>query len=403
MPSFTYNAIDASGATVVGTQKADTLGTARTLLLERNLYPVTIEHKRSLLQMEITKEKVPKRELMNFTRQLAVFVTAGIPITDALDVIGEETTDDVLRRTIAAMVEDLRNGSTLSTSASRHSEAFPDYYVAMLGSAELTGKLDETLTSLADYLERDIETRSTLVSALTYPVIVMALALVTVVVLAGYVLPQFKPLFEELDSDLPITTRMLLAVSTFFTDLWFIPLGAFMAFAVVLVWMLKTRSGKPFKDKVILKLPLLGTIVQTALLERFCRILSTVVSAGVPLLEGIQTAAEATDNTVYRNELDLAKNKMLEGAGFAQSLTETGLFPGSARQMFKVGEETGTLDRQLAVASNYFDRELKDRVKKFAALFEPLLIIFVGVVVGFVAVALVSAMYGVIGGMKDQM
>jgi type IV pilus assembly protein PilC len=192
-------------------------------------------------------------------------------------------------------------------------------------------------------------------------------------------------------------------VSTFFTDLWFIPLGAFMAFAVVLVWMLKTRSGKPFKDKVILKLPLLGTIVQTALLERFCRILSTVVSAGVPLLEGIQTAAEATDNTVYRNELDLAKNKMLEGAGFAQSLTETGLFPGSARQMFKVGEETGTLDRQLAVASNYFDRELKDRVKKFAALFEPLLIIFVGVVVGFVAVALVSAMYGVIGGMKDQM
>ncbi|MBI5090712.1 MAG: type II secretion system F family protein [Actinobacteria bacterium] len=402
MPKFAYAAIDASGATIEGFQKAETIGDARSALIQKHLYPVKIEEKRGALQFELTQSKVKKKELMHFTRQLAVFVKAGIPITEALDIIGDETSDVALRRTISGMVEDLRNGGNLSDAAEKHPEAFPKYYVGILQSAELTGKLDETLDNLAGYLEREVETKAKVVSALSYPMVVMVLAIMTVAVLAGYVLPQFKPLFEELDADLPLPTRMLLAFATLFTDYVYVPIAGFALFFGTIYWLFKTESGKGPKDKLVLKIPVVSGIIEYSILERFCRILGAMIGAGVPLPDGFKTTVEATDNTVYRETLASAQEIMLEGGGFARPLADTGLFPGAAKQMFKVGEETGTLDEQLEVASLYFDRELESRIKKFTTMFEPIMIVFVGVIVGFVAMALVSAMYGVLGQTKDQ-
>jgi type IV pilus assembly protein PilC len=403
MPKFAYAAIDASGDTIEGLQKADTVGDARAALIDKHLYPVKIEERKGALQFELTQSKVKKKELMHFTRQLAVFVKAGIPITEALDIIGDETTDVALRRTISSMSEDLRNGGTLSDAAEKHPECFPKYYMGILQSAELTGKLDETLDNLAGYIEREVETKAKVVSALSYPMVVMVLAVFTVAVLAGYVLPQFKPLFEELDAELPLPTRMLLAVATLFTEMIYVPVLAFAGFFGLLFWLFKTDSGKPVKDRLVLKIPVIKGIVEYAILERFCRILGAMVKAGVPLPDGLKTTIEATDNEVYRVQLNVAQEVMLEGGGFARPLADTGLFPGAAKQMFKVGEETGTLDEQLEVASVYFDRELESRIKKFTTMFEPIMIIFVGVVVGFVAMALVSAMYGVLGQTKEGM
>ena len=401
MPRFAYAAIDATGVSVEGVTKADTLGDARAGLLDQNLYPVKIQEKRGALDFELTQKKVKKKELMHFTRQLAVFVKAGIPITEAMQIIGDETQDVALQRTITMMVDDLRNGGTLSDAAGKHPEAFPNYYIGIVQSAELTGKLDETLESLAGYLEREVETRSKVVSALSYPGVVMVMAMFTVVVLAGYVLPQFKPLFEELDAKLPLTTRSLLFVATLFSTLWYIPFSVFCAVAGCMYWLFKTDGGRPVKDRLILKIPVIKGIVEYAILERFCRILAAMVKAGVPLPDGMKTTTDATSNIVFRERLEIAQVEMLEGAGFSKPLAATELFPGAAKQMFKVGEETGTLDQQLEVASIYFDRELESRIKRFTTMFEPLMIIFVGVIVGFVAVALVQAMYGVLQGAKD--
>jgi type IV pilus assembly protein PilC len=400
MPRFAYAAIDATGASVEGVTKADTIGEARAGLLDQNLYPVKIQEKRGALDFELTKEKVKKKELMHFTRQLAVFVKAGIPITEAMQIIGDETEDVALQRTITAMVDDLRNGGTLSEVASKHPEAFPNYYIGIMQSAELTGNLDDTLESLAGYLERELETRSKVVSALSYPGVVMAMAMVTVVILAGYVLPQFKPLFAELNADLPLTTRSLLFVATLFSTLWYIPFSCFCGFASVMYWLFKTDNGRLVKDRLVLRIPVIKGIVEYAILERFCRILAAMVKAGVALPEGMKTTTESTTNSVFRERLEIAQHEMVEGAGFAKPLAATELFPGAAKQMFKVGEETGTLDKQLEVASLYFDRELESRIKKFTTMFEPLMIIFVGLIVGFVAVALVQAMYGVLDGAK---
>jgi type IV pilus assembly protein PilC len=340
---------------------------------------------------------VKKKELMNFTRQLAVFVKAGIPITDALQIIGDETTDLPLQRTITSMVENLRNGGTLSDAARKHPEAFPSYYLGILESAELTGRLDETLENLAGYLERELDTRSKVVTALSYPGVVMVMAIVTVAILAGYVLPQFIPLFKELGAKLPITTRMLLGVATLFSKLWYIPFTGFSIVIGTLLFLFKHKKGKPIKDRLILKIPIVKGIVEYSILERFCRILAAMVKAGVPLPEAMKTTTDSTSNIVYSTRLAEAQVVMLEGGGFSKPLADTELFPGAAKQMFKVGEETGTLDQQLEVASLYFDRELDSRIKKFTTMFEPLMIVFVGIVVGFVAVALVQALYGVLG------
>ena len=402
MPKFAYAAIDPQGAPVEGVTKADTIGAARAVLVEQNLFPTKIEETRGMLDLELTKQKVKKKELMHFTRQLAVFVKAGIPITDALVTIGDETEDVALRRALSNLIDELRNGGLLSAATAAHPEVFPDYYVGILQSAELTGQLDGALESLAEYLERELDTRSKVVGALSYPLVVMVMAMGTVLLLAGYVLPQFKPLFEELGADLPLPTRAMLFVSRFFTDLWFITAAFFLTFIAVFMFMKKHPTGKIWSQRLVLKIPIVGGIVDYAMLERFCRILGAMVRAGVPLPEGLKTTTEATSNIVYRERLDVARDQMLEGRGFSGPLIETDLFPGAAKQMFKVGEETGTLDDQLEVAAIYFDRELESRIKKFTTMFEPIMIVGVGLIVGFVAIALVSAMYGVLGGIKEE-
>jgi type IV pilus assembly protein PilC len=224
----------------------------------------------------------------------------------------------------------------------------------------------------------------------------------TVLLLAGYVLPQFKPLFEELNAELPIPTRMMLFFSRFFTDLWFVTAAFFAVVFAAMTFLFKHPVGIIWKQRLVLKIPVIGGIVDYSILERFCRILGAMVKAGVPLPEGLKTTTEATSNIVYSERLEIAREQMLEGRGFSGPLIETGLFPGAAKQMFKVGEETGTLDDQLEIAAIYFDRELESRIKRFTTLFEPIMIVFVGVIVGFVAVALVSAMYGVLGGLKEE-
>ncbi len=399
MPKFKYAAIDATGATVEGVAKGDTIGKIRSLLKEKDLLPIRIEEHAGRLQVDLTKAKLKRKELMHFSRQLAVFVRSGIPILDALDTIAEEAQDRVMRKVIISMTDDLRQGSTFSSAAAAHPEAFPAWYLGVLESAELTGNLDDTLDKLASYIDRDLQAKSRITAALMYPSVVVALAMGTVAILAGFVLPKFKALFAELNADLPLATRALLMFASLFTDLWFIPATA-VAAAIAGVTFLASKRGKNVRDHLALRVPIVKGIVHYSILERFCRVLSAMLTAGVPLPEAMRVTTESTSNAVFASKLDASRHAMMQGGGFSEPLAETELFPGAAKQMFRVGEETGTLDAQLEIAAIYFDRELDVRVKRFVGMFEPAMILFVGGVVGFVAIALVQAMYGVLGGVK---
>jgi type IV pilus assembly protein PilC len=395
MPTFTYEAMDNHGAKLRGRHKASSLIAVRAELVAMGMHPTEVRRKKNLLQVEITKTKLPKKELMHFSRQLAVFVRAGIPILEGLSVIHEEASNKVLSEVLEDMQDALRSGATFAEAAAEHPEAFPNFYVSVLRSAEMTGSLDTVLDQLADYIDRDIEARSKIVSALVYPAIVLVMAVVTSVVLTVFVLPRFETFFDSLDAELPLATQILLSISEFLGNwgVW-IALGVAVAVGLFLLYI-RTRRGRAMYDRMLLRVPGLGGIIRHAILERFCRVLSSMVSAGVPLPDALIVTSEVTNNTVYRKGVLQARDAMLRGEGLATPLSETGLFPGAARQMFRVGEDTGTLDTQLMTAAQYYDRELDFKIKRFTSLFEPAVIVFMGVVVGFVAIAMVSAMYGI--------
>jgi type IV pilus assembly protein PilC len=392
---FKYSAIDDSGRHVAGTEEASTRGAAHLALLDRGYQSVQLSEKRSILQFEITKKKVPRKDLMHFSRQLGVFVKAGIPIMEALEVIGEETSDKLLKAAIADMIERLQAGDTFASAAAAHPEAFPNYYLGILGSAELTGTLDVVLEQLADYIERDIDARSKITGALIYPAVVMVMAIVTVVILTTFVLPRFKTFFNSFHAKLPLPTRIMLSVANFVSTWWFLLIGGIILIIAGFIVLRRWDKGRAWLDSVMLKTPVMGDLIQAVIMERICRILSSMIHAGVALPEAMAVTSEASNNAVYKQGLDGVREEMMEGQGLSDPIARTGLFPGAARQMFRVGEETGTLDEQLELAASYYNREVDIRVKRFTGLFEPAVIIFMGLIVGFVAVALVSAMYGI--------
>jgi type IV pilus assembly protein PilC len=395
MTKYKFEAVDLEGKTVKGVEEAASSGAARLTIAARGLQPMSVEEKPSLLKLEISKRRVPRDVVMGFSRQLSVFISAGIPILEAMEIILDETTDKTFQKVLTDMVEGLQSGDTFSSAAAAHPEAFPLYYVGILNSAELTGALDVTLLQLADYMQRDADAKSRVVSALVYPLIVMGMSVVTVVVLATFVLPRFKVFFSSLNAKLPLPTRMLLGLTGIVSSNFPIIIGVVLFLVAGGIWSWRSKTGRVRLDAVMLKLPLLGDMIQHAILERICRILSSMLSAGVALPEAMLVTADATNNAVYKRGLDDIREEMLEGQGLAAPLARSGLFPSAARQIFRVGEETGTLDEQLRVAAGFYDRELDIKIKRFTSLFEPAVIIFMGVVVGFVAVALVSAMYGI--------
>jgi type IV pilus assembly protein PilC len=351
--------------------------------------------KKSILQFEITKQKVPRKDLMHFSRQLAVFIRAGIPILDALSTIHEELSNKTFRRVLGEIIDDLRGGATFAGAASLHPEAFPPFYLGILRSAELTGRLDDVLDQLSDYIDRDLEASNKIKSALTYPLVIMVMSVAVVIILVGWVLPRFETFFDSLHVELPLPTRMLLSLASFLTNYWWAILAVVASVGLAAAVVVRTEDGKLLRDRILLKLPVLGDLINHAILERFCRIMSSMMSAGVPLPDAMRVTSEATSNRVYERGLDSAREAMLRGEGLAGPLAATGLFPPSARQMFRVGEDTGSLDAQLHTAAVYFERELDYKIKRFTSLFEPAILVIVGVVVGFVAIALVSAMYGI--------
>jgi type IV pilus assembly protein PilC len=397
---FRYSALDGSGKTVSGVEVASSSGAAHLALVQRGFQPLDVSEKKKIGSIEVTKKKVPRKEIMHFSRQMGVFMKAGIPIMEALEVIELETTEKLMKKVIVEMVEALRAGDTFAAAAASHPEAFPNFYVGILESAELTGNLDTVLDQLADYIERDVEARSTLTSALIYPAVVFCMSIGVVIVLATFVMPRFVVFFKSLHAKLPLPTRMLLSASSAFSTYWYAILAVIIAVTVGFASMRRSDKGRALLDSFILKLPVLGLLVQAAVLERVCRVLSSMLKAGVDLPQAMAVTAEASNNAVYRNGLGHIREQMMEGQGLAAPLAETKIFPGAAKQMFRVGEETGTLDTQLETAAAYYHRELEVRVKHFTSLFEPAVIIFMGVVVGFVAVALISAMYGIYSQVK---
>ncbi|MCB0970224.1 MAG: type II secretion system F family protein [Acidimicrobiales bacterium] len=402
MPEFKYVAITGDGDQVKGTVEGVSLISVENDLLRQNLDVQRIKEKRSFSEIQISPERVPRTEVMHFSRQVAAFVRTGIPITDAVRVVREGTDNKRFQQILLDVEEQLEGGVPFSEALAPHQAVFPSYYLGIMRSAELTGQLDTVLDQLALYIERDMEARSKVKSALTYPMVVMVMSIVTMLVMVTFVLPRFVVFFEDFDAELPLPTRMLLGLSSFFSTWWWAIAIVIAVLVTLFVVSGRSPGGRRIRHGAFLNIPVVGDIVRYSAIERFCRIIGAMMRAGVPLPEAMAAAIESTNNQIFQDALRVARDEMIEGDGVAEPLARTDLFPAAAVQMIRVGEETGTLDTQVEAAASYYARELEFKLKRLTDLFEPAVIVFMGVVVGFVAVALISAMYGVFSGQELQ-
>jgi type IV pilus assembly protein PilC len=351
--------------------------------------------KKSIWQFEITRKRVPRADLMNFSRQLAAFIRAGIPILEAIDTFAQEAGNRTFKEALVDIGASLRRGETFSAAVASHGKTFPRFYVDMLKAAELTGRLDSVLEQLSRYIQRDLEATRKIRSAMTYPALIGVLSVATVAILSVFVLPRFKTFFASFHAKLPIATRMVLAAGNFVGQWWWVIAIAVVAVVLGLLALFKSAAGRAGLDRALLKLPVVADVVRYAIVERVCRILASMVRAGVPLPDAMVVVAESARNKVYEQALVKVREAMLEGEGIAGPIIRTNLFPPAVTQMVRVGENTGTLDTQLETAAAFYEQELDYKIKKLTTLFEPAMIIFMGILVGFVAIALVSAMYGI--------
>jgi type IV pilus assembly protein PilC len=338
---------------------------------------------------------VKLEEIMNFSRQISSFLRAGIPILDSLAVVGEENASKKMQELIADVQRRLRAGSSFGDAVAQHPKVFPGYYIAVVRAAELTGRLDNALEQLAEYLEREVTARKELKSALTYPIIVFFLAIAAMIVMAVFVLPKFRTLYTSLNAHLPLPTRMLLGFTNLMTNWWWLILAIAVVIVLIGIAVLGGKQGKVRRDTTLLRLPAIGKLMNLIAVERFCRVLATLVESGVPLPDAVQVSAESTNNSVFETKLASVREAMMRGEGLARPIQATGIFPAAARQMIRVGESTGSLDTQLHSAAVFYERELNYELKRVTDMFEPAILIVVGAAVAFVAVAQISAMYSI--------
>jgi type IV pilus assembly protein PilC len=346
---------------------------------------------------EIMPARVKGTDLMHLSRQLAAFLRAGIPILDGLDLLAREGSNATLRRALADVAEGLRQGEPLAEAFDRHPKIFPTAYRSMIRSAELSGSLDTVLDQLTVYIEREVAAKGQIRSAMTYPAVIVVLSISVSALLVTFVLPKFRVFFASFDQELPLPTRMLLGLSDLVRDWWWAGLAGSVVLAVLATMYLRTDRGKLRRDRVLLRIPVIGAALSYSIVERFARVMASMLQAGVPLGEAMTVASSATGNRPAAMKLMTARDAMLRGDGISGPLAETGIFPAPARQMLRVGEDTGSLDEQLMTVASFYEKELDYKVKQITTLMEPAVLIIMGAIVGFVALALVSAMYGIYG------
>jgi len=339
---------------------------------------------------------INRTELLIFSKQMATFIRAGVPILDGIRVVREQADSKLFRWALDGVAQGLEEGEALSIALSRHPRVFSRLYVDMIVAAEASGEIDSILDQLARHLERGDSTSRKIRQAMLYPSIVVGLALVVVFILITFVLPSFARLFADFDADLPLPTQVLLGLGSL-GERYGLLAGAVLLATVLLLWLWRdTRPLRSIRHRLVLRLPLVGRLVQLGIGSRFARMLGILLRAGVPITDALDIASAGTGNDVYRRRLLPVRDALFAGEQLSGPLARTGLFGALLLQMVKVGEATGTLERYLDDAANFMDDDLDYRTGQMVTLIEPAMIVVVALMVGFVALSVVTPMYGIL-------
>lgn len=391
---FRYDAVDDHGDIVSGTVRAATRSEARQRLSVHRLSLTSLDDAPGLLSTSVTPERLGRRELEGLVAQLAVFAAAGVPLPTALEVIAEETDDRLVRRTATDLADRLTGGQTLAQAVDAHDGVIPHHVRGVLRSAEATGDLTTVLVGLHQHLERQATSRRQLVAAMVYPGVVATLSIVTMVILAVFALPRFSSLFAELGAEPPWIARTINTAVEQVTTRWImVVVGGGLVAAGGLWWLTSPRT-RAQRNALVWRLPVAGRLVRWSQLEHTLRVLSLVTSSGVTLPGALAVAIDVSHHDVMRRRLTSVRDAIMQGEPVLTAFDASGLLTVGTRQLLHVGERTGTLNQQLAVAAEMVAGDLNRRVQRLTALLEPAMIVVVGLVVAGVAISLVTTLYG---------
>ncbi len=395
MANFSYQAKDSQGRKLSGKIEAKSKTAAATILREKNLLIISIKESSENLLSELlaSMAKVKTDDVVNFTRQLATMINAGLPLLKAFNII-ESQAKPALRKVMRRLNREIEGGSNFGDALAKEKDVFSSVYVALVQAGEAAGAMDTILLRLADTLEKQKDFRAKTKGALIYPAIVFIAMIIVAIVMMIFVVPQMMDLYEDFDADLPAATQILMDISYFFSQYWYI-LGGVVAVGIFAFrqWV-STKRGRRKFDELILKIPVFGPLRAQIICTEFARTLALMSGAGISLLESLDIVSRGLDNTLYKEVVLKAKEEVEKGKPLSKALDRHEVFPELVIQMISVGEETGRLDEVLEKLATYYESESEHAVKALTTAIEPLIMVILGIGVGFLIVAIIMPIYG---------
>lgn len=392
MPLFSYEAADRAGKKLSALVEAPDESTLKSDLQKKGLIPLSIstaERKKSFSIQRITK-----KDLLIFTQELGNLLEAGLPVDKALFVLSEHSEKVSMKTVIKQMYIDIQKGQSLSQALSKH-KVFPKLYVNMVRAGEVGGVLEVVIKRLAAFLETSVEFKDELTSALIYPALLTTVAGMAIAVLMLYVVPRFAAIFEDMGQALPLPTMILLGVSNWFLSYWWLIAGVVVVVALLIPGYTRTSEGRHFIDSVKLKVPVIRGLHIKIVIARFARTLGTLLQSGVPILDAIRVSREVVGNEVISERLGMLEEGVRKGKGVSTPLGESGVFPPIVEQMIAVGEEAGRLEGTFLMVAERFEAESRKLIKRIISLLEPAMILFMGLIVGFIVISMLIAVFSI--------
>lgn len=393
MPTYKYMALDMMGKNRTGKLEADNEAAALSRLQGMGVHITQVAEVKEGVKRAGRGGKVKLQALVIFSRQFATMIDAGVRVVKCLDILENQAKDPVLKPVLNQVKRDVTSGLSLTEAMAKHPKTFSRLYISMIRAAEAGGILDHVLDRLAMFLEKEQELRGKIKAAMMYPVVILIFSTLITAGLMIFVLPKFLDIFTQLGAPLPATTKALFAISSFMTTNWWlgpIVIGGLISF---FKWYGNRPSGRFRIDGFKLKVPIVGEMIQKMAVSRFSRTFATLVSAGVPMLRSLEIVGETAGNAVIAGAIDTARTNVREGKKISEPLKASGLFPELVTQMIDVGEETGRLSEMLTKVADFYDAEVEVAVKGLTSLIEPLMIVFMGVMVGFIAISVISPIF----------
>ena len=343
------------------------------------------------------KGRVSLKDKILFTKQLAVMIKAGLPLDQALKVLSEQIPSKSMGRAIHDMARDVEGGIPLSQSMDKHPGIFPAVYVNLIKSGERSGKLEDVLFKLADQQEKDYELISKVRGAMIYPIVIFAALLGVMAIIILFVMPQIQKVFDDLDAALPLPTRILLSTSAFAREWFFVIAALFIGGIVGLrFYVRRSEEAHAWWDRVKLKVPIFGPLMKKIAMARFTRTTATLITAGLPMLEILDTVADVMGNVVYRDAVRRTRNQVEAGVALSKALSDEKIIPTIVSQVVAIGEKSGNLDFSLANIADFYDKEVDATTRNLSSILEPILMIAIGVGVGFVVISVISPIYNLV-------